>query len=34
MCGHGNHGDFPRFRFSAHPGEEVEAVVFTEIDIE
>src|SRR2546425_2811662 len=33
VCGHGNHGDLTRLRFLAHPGKEVEAAVFTEIDI-
>ena len=34
MCRHGDHGDFTHLRFLEHPGKEVEAVVFTEIDIE
>src|ERR1700747_188449 len=34
MRRHGNHGDLPQLRFLAHPGEEVEAVFGTEIDIE
>src|SRR5882762_5086359 len=31
---YGNHRNCPRFRFLAHPREEVEPVVFAEIDIE
>jgi hypothetical protein len=34
MRSHGNHGNLPGLRFLAHPGEQVEAVIFTEIDIE
>src|ERR1700674_5064053 len=34
MGRHSNHGNFARLRFLAHPGEQVEAVVFAEIDIE
>ena len=30
---HGNHGDCPQLRFLAHPCDEVEAVIGTEIDI-
>jgi hypothetical protein len=32
VCRHCNHGEFPRLRFLEHPGEEVEAVVITEVD--
>src|ERR1700692_3186531 len=33
MCHHGNHGNLPRLWLLPHPGEQVEAVIFTEIDI-
>src|SRR6266550_8162748 len=34
VCRHGNHGNSAQLRFLAHPCEEIEAVVFTEIDVE